>query len=299
MSAKRILIVGCGKIGLRVANLLSTNHEVWGLRRSIQNKSTDSAGNEISPHIQFIAADVCKPESLNDQLPENLDYLIYCIAPTERNEAAYREVYLTGLQNIISSLPNLEVLKHLYFISSTSVYHQDDHSLVDETSLTLPSSFSGRVILEAEAYCKHLPTPSTIIRFSGIYGASRSRLIEQVKKHDAKLSSSCRLTNRIHEDDCVSFIHHLIQQNMQGKVNEPIYLASDSDPVDLNEVIKFLASTLGLELTEEPSNDAEKRRAGNKKCNNQKMLDSGYQFHFPSYREGYLEMIKAMTKRSL
>ena len=94
------------------------------------------------------------------------------------------------------------------------------------------------------------------------------------------------------EDDCVGFILHLIQQNIQGNINEPVYLASDSEPVDLNEVIKFLTKILGHELTAETSNDAEKRRAGNKKCSNQKMLDSGYQLHFPSYREGYLAMVE-------
>jgi nucleoside-diphosphate-sugar epimerase len=294
MSAKRILIVGCGKIGLRVATLLSKTHQVWGLKRSAQHKNTQNVSNESVSDIQFITADVGKPESLINQLPENLDYIIYCIAPTERNETAYREVYLTGLQNIIASLPNQNTLKRLYFVSSTSVYHQDDHSLVDETSPTLPSSFSGRVLLEAEAYCSQLPIPSTVIRFSGIYGAGRSRLIDQVKMNNAKLSTNTRLTNRIHEDDCVGFILHLIQQDMKGKINEPMYLASDSEPVELNEVIRFLAATLGLALNENPSIDAEKRRAGNKKCSNQKMLSSCYQLDFPSYREGYSAMIGAM-----
>jgi len=288
MSAKRILIVGCGKIGLRVANLLSTEHEVWGLSRSTQNSHNGNPN-----HITFITADVCKLESLSGQFPENLDYIIYCVAPAERNEAAYRELYLTGLKNIIDYLPAQHALKRLYFVSSTSVYHQDDHSLVDEMSPALPSSFSGRVLLEAEGFCNHLPIPSTIIRFSGIYGAERSRLIEQVKTHKAKLSTDYRLTNRIHEDDCVSFIQHLIQEDILGKQSESLYLASDSMPVDLNEVIKFLASNLAIKLTEKPSNDAEKRRAGNKKCSNRRMLDSGYRLHFPSYQEGYLAMIEA------
>jgi len=296
MPAKRILIIGCGKIGLRVANLLSTVHEVWGLSRSTLNISAQNPDNDNSPHVQLITADVCKPESLNGQLPEHLDYLIYCVAPTERTETAYRNLYLTGLQNIITALPDQHSLKRLYFVSSTSVYHQDDHSLVDETSPTLPISFSGRVLLDAEAFCNHLPIPSTIIRFSGIYGSERSRLIEQVKMHKAKLSTDSRLTNRIHEDDCVSFIQHLVHEDILGKPNKSIYLASDNESIDLNEVIKFLASTLEVELTSKPTDNAEKRRAGNKKCSNKRMLDSGYRLHFPGYREGYLAMIEAMKK---
>ena len=287
MSVNRILIVGCGKIGLRVADLLSTHHQVWGLRRSSPNNEA-SYGHGTT---HFITADVTLPETLNNKLPQNIDYLLYCIAPTERSETAYRDVYLAGLQNIVSALSGQSHLKRIYFVSSTSVYHQDDHSSVDEYSQTLPLSFSGQVLLEAEAFCQHLSTPSTIIRFSGIYGANRSRLIDQVKMKKALLSTKPRLTNRIHEDDCVGFIQHLIQQDILGKKNEDIYLASDNMPIDLNEVIKFIATELKIELKNSLSDTAETRRAGNKKCCNKRMLASAYQFHYPSYKEGYQAMI--------
>ena len=286
MSAKRILIIGCGKIGLRVAQLLSRHHQVWGLSRSAPKEH-----NSPSANLNFISADVSKPELLEDKLPENLDYLIYCVAPTGRNEAAYKKVYLEGMQNIISALKDASTLQRLYFISSTSVYHQNDHTFVDEQSPAIPNSFSGRILLETEDYCRRISAPSTIIRFSGIYGASRSRLIDQVKDNQAKLGRDSRLTNRIHEDDCVGFIFHLIQQDILGIPNEPIYLASDSEPVALNDVIKFIASHLGVEHTLAPSDDAEKRRAGNKKCSNKAMLKSGYRLQYPSYREGYLAML--------
>jgi len=284
MSPKRILMVGCGKIGLRVAKLLSTNNEVWGLSRGHQEAEKQN--------IQFITADVCEPESLNSQLPKNIDYLIYCLTPAERSESAYRQVYLTGLKNTLSALVNNQSLKRLYFVSSTAVYHQDASEVVNESSSTHPNSFSGQVLLEAEALCAASPHPSTVIRFSGIYGAQRNRLIQQVKSGQAQLSTTCRLTNRIHEDDCVGFIHHLVQEDILGNTVEPLYLSSDSKPVDLNEVIGFLASELSVSLEGQLEGKHDTRRAGNKKCNNQKMLESGYQLRFPSYQEGYLEMLK-------
>ena len=282
MISKRILIVGCGKIGLRVANLLSSNHKVWGLRRSQpQNENGD---------IQFIAADVCNPNSLS-KLPKDLDYVIYCLTPEERSETAYRHVYLTGLQNILSALPDKQILKRLYFISSTSVYHQNDNQYVDESSPTSPVNFSGQILLAAEAICSASKHPSTVIRFSGIYGAQRSHLIHQVESGQAKLSKESRLTNRIHEDDCVGFIHYLIQEDIRGNTNEPLFLASDCEPIDLNQVITFLASNLDIKLESKNSGKPDTRRAGNKKCSNTKMLNSGYQLHYPSYREGYLAML--------
>ena len=283
MSSKRILMLGCGKIGLRVANLLCTEHKVWGLSR---NSQANTAKN-----IEFITADVCDLNKLKTQIPENLDYVIYCLTPSERSEQAYRQVYLTGLNNLFAALPEGQHLKRLYFISSTGVYHQNNDEVVDESSTTFPTSFSGQVLLEAEALCTQSIHPSTIIRFSGIYGGQRSRLIEQVKKGEAKLSNKPRLTNRIHEDDCVGFICHLIQEDMQGKNNERLYLASDERPVDLNDVLRFLASKLSLELAHQSESKKDTRRAGNKKCSNLKMLESGYKLRFTGYQEGYSEML--------
>jgi len=277
-------MLGCGKIGLRVANLLCTEHKVWGLSRN-------SPKSNKTKNIEFITADVCDGDSLKAQIPESLDYVIYCLTPSERNEQAYRQVYLTGLTNLLAALPEGQHLKRLYFISSTGVYHQDNNEVVDESSATYPTSFSGQVLLEAEALCSQSVQPSTIIRFSGIYGGQRSRLIEQVKKGEAKLSHKPRLTNRIHEDDCVGFIYHLIQEDIQGKNNERLYLASDERPVDLNEVIKFLASKLNLDLVHQHKGEIDTRRAGNKKCSNLKMLESGYKLRFTGYQEGYSEML--------
>lgn len=278
-SKQRIVIVGCGKIGMRLAEQLSEQHEVWGLRRS----------HAEHQHISFIQADVTEPEGLAESLPEAIDYLLYCLTPSEASEEGYRAVYVKGLQHVLSALK--QPLKRLYFISSTSVYHQDDSSWVDEASPTQPTRYSGKVLLEAEQLAQLSQHPATVVRFSGIYGGNRSRLIEQVKRGKAVLTKSSRLTNRIHEDDCVGFLQHLIQQDIEGIKNDDLYLASDSEPVEYNEVIEFIAAKFEVDLA---LGDAEsKRRAGNKRCSNRRMLESGYRLKFPSFREGYLEAVTA------
>lgn len=289
MSSKRILIAGCGKIGLRLAHLLSSDHQVWGLSRTYPYAATQPAetGNTS---IHFLTADVSIPETLTGNLPDNIDYLVYCLAPSERTESAYRRVYLDGLNNIISALPGNQPIKRLYFISSTSVYHQNDGQEIDEGSPAQATGFSGKVLLEAESTCRNSIHPSTIIRFSGIYGAQRDYLIRQVKTGQATLSDTVRFSNRIHEDDCVGFIRHLIQQEIHGKPNEALYLASDSQPVDANEVLKFIASRLNITLKYKHNNQSN-RRAGSKRCCNKKMLDSGYLLHYPGYQEGYAAML--------
>lgn len=278
-NSKRVLIVGCGKIGLRLAEQLSGDYEVFGLRRSLSEH----------PQIQFIQADVTDALSLKNKLPDHIDYLVYCLTPSARDEAAYRQVYIHGLQNILAEIGS-NPIKRLIFVSSTSVYHQDDASWVNEESPTQPTSFSGKTLVEAEGIALASEHPATNVRFSGIYGGNRSQLIEQVRSGKAKLSDITRLTNRIHEDDCVAILTFLINQDNAGQTLASCYLATDSAPVEYNKVIQFIADKLDLSLA--VADEAPKRRAGNKYCSNARLLDSGYRLIFPDYKQGYTHMLK-------
>lgn len=289
MQDKKVLVIGCGKIGGRVARRLTSSFQVFGLRRTPQ---TQTSG------IQYISADVCNKDKLKDMFQSNfsdgVDYLLYCLTPSTRDEQSYRKTYVEGLTNVLNTLPQQQRLKRLIFVSSSSVYHQNDDNWINEQSPCEPTSFSGKLILEAENLLRACQLPSTIIRFSGIYGGNRRQLIKQISKsaevNTPILSHALRRTNRIHEDDCVGFIEHLISEADQGKELEQTYLASDSEPVDLNEVIVWLADKLGLNICPEMTDQA-RRRSGNKKCSNQKMLDSGYKLRFANFRDGYTDMI--------
>ena len=294
MQDKRILVAGYGKLGQRVARQLATKHQVTALKRSPQAPDQDV-------HLCF--ADVTQPEKLNQclaqNLPEGVDYLIYCLSPSERSEQGYRAAYVTGLKNVLAALPNSARLKHLIFVSSTSVFHHSEHEWVDEQTPCQPSSFAGKVLLEAEQFLQQQAVTTSVVRFSGIYGGERSRLIEQVRQallSGSSLAVAEGFSNRIHEDDCVGFLCHLMDLLDQGKRLETLYLATDSKPVALAEVYQFISEQLqaGLATEEqrplqlEHNTQANKqRRAGSKRCCNALLLNSGYALKYPSYREGY------------
>lgn len=296
MQDKRILVAGYGKLGQRVARQLASQHPVYALKRSPQTPD---------PEVSLCFADVTRPESLTrslqQTLPEGVDYLIYCLSPSERSEPGYRAAYVTGLMNVLGAMPNSVRLKHIIFVSSTSVFHQADDEWVDEQTPCQPTSFAGKVLLEAEQFLQlhsqKQPVATTVVRFSGIYGGGRSRLIEQVRQalqSGSSLAVAEGFSNRIHEDDCVGFLCHLMALLEQGETLEPIYLATDSEPVALAEVYQFVARQLqdiepGLakhQLQTEVSARVP-RRAGSKRCRNSKLLASGYTLKFPSYKQGY------------
>lgn len=272
-----ILIAGCGDIGsLLGEKLVAQGHKVIGLRRNI---------NQLPQGIQGISADLRQLSDLKTKLA-NIPapfIVVYALAASERSEAGYRAAYVEGVSNLLAALPASP--EQLLFTSSTSVYHQNDHSWVDEGSPCLPESMSGQVMLEAEQQVLNSPCPSTVVRFSGIYGPGREYLLRRVAEGHYAPDSPILYSNRIHREDCAGVLQHLIELKLAGETLESCYLASDDEPSPINEVTDWLAKALDVKQ-EYPSIN---RSTGSKRCSNQRLLNSGYRFRYNSFKTGYQE----------
>ena len=280
----RVLIAGCGYVGCALAETLaSAGDEVWALRRS-----------DVDPPAgaQPLQADLNDPSTLTE-IPEALDHVVFTAAPDRgADEAAYREVYVDGLRNLLNALElQMQWPRRVIFASSTGVYGQTDGSWVDESSETNPSSATGRLLVHAERLLLDDRFRGTAVRFGGIYGPGRTMLVDSVREGRARLSSREIYTNRIHRDDCVGVLRHLM-----GLSNPlPIYVAVDSEPAARDIVLGWLANTLRVELpTTGDGDDAAGDRGGaNKRCSNKRLIGSGYEFRCPTFREGYRQVLAA------
>ena len=161
---------------------------------------------------------------------------------------------------------------------------------MDESSQTTPQGFGGRTLLEAEALIRSGPYPATTIRFGGIYGPGRDHLIRLVMSGEAKTYEGDPVyTNRIHRDDCAGMIKHILGLESAA----PLYLGIDNEPASRDEVLAWIAENMGtgpldhLEASERP----QRKRPGNKRCKNTKILESGYTMRYPSYREGVKSLL--------
>jgi len=67
-------------------------------------------------------------------------------------------------------------------------------------------------------------------------------------------------------------------------------LASDDDPAPMWEVMSWLAEQMNCQPPTVKVND--NHYVMNKRCNNQRLKALGYQFRYPCYKDGYLELIK-------
>jgi nucleoside-diphosphate-sugar epimerase len=124
-----------------------------------------------------------------------------------------------------------------------------------------------------------------VLRLAGIYGPGRTRLIDSVRDGTARRTAEIEQTNRIHREDCVGAIEHLLTHPRP----ESIYLGVDHEPVSKNAVLEYLAARLGVPPPAvEPSPPARARHGrGHKRCDGAKLRASGYRFIYPTFREGY------------
>src|SRR6476661_8223951 len=161
---------------------------------------------------------------------------------------------------------------------------------VDENTPPEPGGFSGRVLLEAEgllqARLSGSRTAGVSLRLGGIYGPGRTRLIDQVKAGSAVVPEDVRYTNRIHRDDAAAAIVHLATMDAAPA---PAYVGVDNEPADLGSVLRFLAAQLGLPAPR--VGDAGPARGGNKRCRNELLRSTGFTFAFPTFREGYRDVM--------
>jgi nucleoside-diphosphate-sugar epimerase len=176
-------------------------------------------------------------------------------------------------------------VRRLIFVSSTSVYGQSKGEWVDENSPTKPGQFSGKRLLEGERLVLGSSIGGLVVRFGGIYGRGANRLLQQVLKGSPCQESPPLYTNRIHRDDCVEVLRHLLTLSEP----EQIYLGVDSEPAAQCAVMDWLAQQLDVPV---PSRSAAKASRGerlrtSKRCRNARLLSTGYRFRYPSFRDGY------------
>lgn len=259
----RCLIAGAGDLGMRCAAALRVaGQDVYALRRS-----TLPATDSIHP----IAGDITRAESL-DALPA-VDSVLFCPTPDARDREGYHKVFVDGLMNVLDRCqPN-----YLLFVSSTAVYGQTDGSWVDETSSTTPTRFNGQVLLQAEAIAAD--AGGGVLRLAGIYGPGRDALLRSVKA--GKPAKRDYWTNRIHVHDAARAAAMLLTGNVRQVIN-----GVDELPAQDQEVRAYLAEAMGVEPVEPIAYGS-----CNKRVSAARLRSLGFHANYPSYREGYAELL--------
>src|SRR5437868_4793221 len=236
----RVLIVGCGYVGLPLGSeLVKRGHEVHGMRRGEGAAAKlDAAG------IHPVLADITRPETLA-AIGRTFDWVVNTVSSGKGGAGEYREIYFNGTQHLIEWLAPMELKKFVY-TSSTSVYAQTDGEVVSEESPLSPENPTSQVLVKTERLlidaARSRNFPAVILRVAGIYGPDRGHLFQQFLRGEARITGNGeRHINMVHRDDLVTALIAALERGRPGE----IYNVADDEPVTQLQFFEWLAATLG------------------------------------------------------
>jgi nucleoside-diphosphate-sugar epimerase len=280
------LVIGCGYLGLRLANLWRQNgHQVYvTTRRGLRDSPLRAAG------LLPLQLDVTAPP-LPDLPP--VETAAVAIGYDRSSGQSIGEVYVDGLARLLEILP--DSVRKLIYVSSTGVHGQADGSWVDEQSACHPIREGGRACRDAELLlAEHrLASRRIVFRLAGIYGPGRIPLARRLRNDEPLPVAADGYLNLIHVEDAARVL-----AAADARTTPPdLFLVSDGHPVIRREYYQFLAQLLGTpppRFQAPPGNSAAADRArGDKRIANQKMLrELEVDLRYPSYREGLPAIVR-------
>lgn len=269
--SERVLLAGCGDLGMRVAQqLMARGDEVWAMRRALPAAASG---------MHWIRGDLTLPQSLRD-LPRGITQVVYAPAPDRRDEAAYCAVFVDGLRHLLHALDGV-ALRRVLFVSSSAVYGEHADDWVDEDTPPAPHGFNGRVLREAEQWLVAQPVASIVLRLAGLYGPGRLQLLERLREGRATAPQTKRhWANRMHVADAATAITHLL-----GLPDpQPLYVGTDNTPLPLDVLYNHLAGLIGAPVVAEGPPPP---GIGSKRLSNARLRESGFVPRWPDARDGY------------
>ncbi len=264
-----ILFIGYGKTSQRVA------------------KHLFEQGQQISTISQSAKTDVIASHQIQDVHQLNLsnhapiDWVYILLSPKQSTIQDYQHTYLDSVQPILQALKPHPV-QRIVVVSSTRVYGENAGEDVDDATRVQPTDAQGEILQHMEqAYLTAYPERCTIIRPSGIYGTSVTRL----KNMAIKMQSYPNLhwSNRIHIEDLSRFLAQMIH------VEHPSasYILSNSDPKLLHEILQWFQQKMDV-----PILNVESEHVTGKRLYATRMQQIGFNLEHQDYFEDYLGLIK-------
>ena len=232
----RILIVGCGDIGLRVAKQLCRNYRVFALT-SQQSRFSELRGLGITP----ILGDLDKPETL--WRLSGLAETVIHLAPPQN--IGHRDSRTRNLTRILAQGP--ASLSRLIYVSTTGVYGDHKGGRVSEITPVNPQSERAKRRVDAERVLR-LWGPAhgvavTILRVPGIYAANRLPVERLQARTPALISDEDAYSNHIQSDDLARLVCAAVYHGKPQRVIN----ACDGGETKMGDYFDEVADAFGLE----------------------------------------------------
>lgn len=237
---QRVLIIGCGDVGLRVAGLLPGRTRVMALTSSI-SRVPEFRGRNITPLLGNLDAG-----GALRRLAGLATHVVHLAPPPNDDPHAKTDPRTRALLHALRlrSLPQA-----LVYGSTSGVYGDCQGQWVTETRQVNPATSRAHRRVDAEAQLRWLGrsagVPIHILRIPGIYapdregGTPRGRLL---KGTPALAASSDVYTNHIHADDLARACLAAMRFGKPQRITN----ASDDTDLKMGDYFDLAADLYGL-----------------------------------------------------
>ncbi|MCC6265898.1 MAG: NAD(P)H-binding protein [Bryobacterales bacterium] len=272
----RVLILGCGYTGIRVARTLLE------MGVSVVATTRDPAGH-FPKGMELHRFDALRPEDLRhlSTFVEDCEAVI-CSIPTLRVE-----------NHLVERVPALvrairEKVSRFVYLSTTGIY--GDQHLVDATTLPAPATSRERLRVEAEeAVLAGFDSP-LVLRPAAIYGPWRGVHVSIREGRYRLTGDGSNYVSRIHVDDLAAHVVASLGSHLQGA-----WPLADERACTQREMAEFCAELLGLPVpaSADPGSVSETLRANRRVDGAAIRARLQIRLRYPSYREGVPASIAA------
>jgi nucleoside-diphosphate-sugar epimerase len=234
----RILIVGCGDVGLRVARLLKGRARIYALSHSPDRFAALRAAG-VTP----IAGNLDDRQSLG-RLAGLADAILHFAPPPGEGETDPRTCNLLAALSR-SHPPSLASFPSLVYISTSGVYGDCEGEEVTETRPARPNNTRARRRADAEARLRAWGRRGRrvgILRAPGIYAQDRMPAERVRKGLPAIVADDDVHTNHIHAEDLARLA---LAALFRGRPNR-LYNAVDDSGLKMGDWFDVVADHLGL-----------------------------------------------------
>jgi nucleoside-diphosphate-sugar epimerase len=293
---KRLVIFGAGYVGGELARQALAR----GLRVTALTRDAEQAALLAALGAGTVVADLAG-EAWHGRIDGGAEFAVNCVSAGGGGLEGYRHSYVEGMASILAWARARGAAGTLVYTSSTAVYPQDGGVAVDETAPTGGTGGRARLLLDAEAQLRALEKTQApavrpcgrwfILRLAGIYGPGRHHLLEQVRAGEMAGRGDYHL-NLIHRDDIVAAVWAAL--GAPPAVANEIFNVSDDGAASKAEIARWLAARLGVpapRLTGEPAAGRREMTPDRVIANAKLKAALGWQPRYPSFREGYGEIL--------
>jgi nucleoside-diphosphate-sugar epimerase len=287
---RRLLIIGCGDVGVRLIPLLRGRYRLYALTRDpAQCVALRALG--VTPVI----GDLDKPHTLV-ALAGIAQDIVHLAPPPSHGNSDTRTAHLIAAlaKNARGSLP-----QHLIYISTSGVYGDCGGAVVDETRPARPHTPRAQRRVDAEqrlrAWGGRNGVSVSILRVPGIYAADRLPTTRLERGTPALRDEDDAYVNHVHADDLARMVVAALHHGQAGRA----YNATDDMPQKMGEYFDLVADRFGFarprRVTREeaareiPGNllsfMSESRRLSNRRIKDELRV----KLRYPSVREGIAE----------